>query len=298
MLSILLRRINKKVKFHQLRNGNVCNSVPLCNVYIISDRAPLGHMAHKKVKDIYKKTEKYQFQVGCIYFPVLKQNKAFKEQVERFCIHNLKLNITKKRENGETWKNLCPCTSHVLLEQEVANLQVIGCFWLFIIRQVCVHWLFVSTERKIPSLSHILFEDTSYDELSGIGIPEMLLNIVSCCVFLKEDTPTVIFTCRSKLVSYYPSKGYVMLTNGSKDLEKITTRIKQLIHAVAMNVKDLSITCNVSIHSVANNLKKSHLSTILLNEFTSTYYDDKNDYFEMFFKQFIDNYVEKLISKT
>ena len=56
------------------------------------------------------------------------------------------------------------------------------------------------------SLSQTLFKDTSFDELSGIGIPEILLKFVSCYGFVQEKNLTLIFMCRSRLVLYYLSK--------------------------------------------------------------------------------------------
>ena len=47
-------------------------------------------------------------------------------------------------------------------------------------------------EGKTVPLSHRVFEDTSYDEIPGIGIPGMLFNIVSCYGFFQEDTSSVI----------------------------------------------------------------------------------------------------------
>ena len=43
------------------------------------------YMACKKVKCFHEKTGKFQFQVGCIYFPPIKQNKSFMDQVGNFC---------------------------------------------------------------------------------------------------------------------------------------------------------------------------------------------------------------------
>ena len=44
-------------------------------------------------------------------------------------------------------------------------------------------------------------EDTLFGDISGIGIPELLLNIVPCYVFVQEKNATLILMCRSKLVS-------------------------------------------------------------------------------------------------
>ena len=57
---------------------------------------------------------------------------------------------------------------------------------------------------------------------------------------------------------------------------------------------DSAMNCNTKIPSVANILKNVYLSGTLLNEFTSTYYYDKNGSFEMMFKQYIDSAVENI----
>ena len=53
------------------------------------------------------------------------------------------------------------------------------------------------------------------------------------------------------------------------------------------------MTCNRAIPSVDNTLKKIHLSTTIFNEYTSTYYDYKNNGFELLFRQYTENYVKK-----
>ena len=54
-------------------------------------------------------------------------------------------------------------------------------------------------------LLHRGFEDTLFNEISGIGIPETLLNFLSCYIFIQDNNATLILTCRIKLVSYYLS---------------------------------------------------------------------------------------------
>ena len=62
--------------------------------------------------------------------------------------------------------------------------------------------------------------------------------------------------------------------------------VKQRINDVNMLNSDPIITYNAKITSVANTLKKIHLSTIILNELTSTCYDDKDDCFSFLFQQY------------
>ena len=46
------------------------------------------------------------------------------------------------------------------------------------------------------------------------------------------------------------------------------------------------MTRNTSTPYVANTTKKMHLSTIILNEFTSTYYENTDDCFEILFQKY------------
>ena len=47
---------------------------------------------------------------------------------------------------------------------------------------------------------------------------------------------------------------------------------------------DYEMTCSVTMNYVSYNLNKIYLTTTILIEFTSTYYDDNNDSFKMLFQ--------------
>ena len=79
-------------------------------------------------------------------------------------------------------------------------------------KYVCVDYLSLQREPKLLS-SHRGFEYTLFDKISGIGIPEMLLNFFSCYGFVLKYNSTLLLACRSKLVSYYLSKGLWYLNN-------------------------------------------------------------------------------------
>ena len=66
-------------------------------------------------------------------------------------------------------------------------IKVLGVVVYFLIETfVCVDHLSLQKKPKWSS-SHIRFEDNSFDEISGIDIPEILFNIVSCYFFVLED---------------------------------------------------------------------------------------------------------------
>ena len=55
------------------------------------------------------------------------------------------------------------------------------------------------------------FKKKNFNDLSGLGLPEILMNIMSCHVLVKSSIPTVILTYRNALVPYYLSKLFVVI---------------------------------------------------------------------------------------
>ena len=46
----------------------------------------------------------------------------------------------------------------------------------------------------------------SYDKILGIGIPDLLMNLMSCYVFFKNIDPIVILKFLKRMLEYYLSK--------------------------------------------------------------------------------------------
>ena len=86
------------------------------------------------------------------------------------------------------------------------------------------------------------FEDTSFDELLVIRITELLINILSCYDFVQDDNLKMILACRSKLVSYYLSKGFVIIDHESQDLKNFPLGFKQHIQDVYSFENDSGMT--------------------------------------------------------
>ena len=143
---------------------------------------------------------------------------------------------------------------------------------------VCIDCFCLQKEKKL-SLFHKKFGETSYDETSGIRVPMWLLKIVPFYDFVQEYTPTVILTCRIKLVSYYLYKGFLMLQQDSQEQNSIPTSVKKFTRAVGIHENDSVMIWNRPIPSVDNTLNNTHLSKTIFNDITYTYYDDNNDGF-------------------
>ena len=77
-----------------------------------------------------------------------------------------------------------------------------------------------------------IFEQTSFNILLGIGIPELLMDLVSCHGFMKKPSSTVILNCRSSLVNNYLAKGYFIIEKDSKHLKILPNDVKLIFHVI------------------------------------------------------------------
>ena len=59
-----------------------------------------------------------------------------------------------------------------------------------------------------------------YNNLFGIGIPDLLLNILSCHRFLKNNDSVFILKCPNRMSEYYFNKGFVELICDEYHLKK------------------------------------------------------------------------------
>ena len=209
----------------------------------------------------FQEDGKIQFHVGCMSFPTWKQNKSFKEKVEKYC-------AGKSQSMRKVMKNDNSCVlAFIVLYKNSKSIvyKVLGVdiYWI-LDNHFCINCLYLQKDNK-PSMSYKGFEDTSYFELSGFGIPEILLNIMSCYGCVQEDPPTINLDFRSKLVLYYLSKCLVIHQQGILSTKNAPIKIKQSIHAVDMHENDSLMTHNMDIYYVANTPKNVNISTNIIN---------------------------------
>ena len=74
------------------------------------------------------------------------------------------------------------------------------------------------------------FFNTRFDDLSGIGIPVVFMNLTSYHGFKKEQHSTVILTWHSEKFSYYISKGFVIVETKEDGLENMPSNMKEKIN--------------------------------------------------------------------
>ena len=111
--------------------------------------------------------------------------------------------------------------------------RVISCVLYSIIKiYVCIDYLCFQSKILSRISSDRIFKQTSYNILLGIVIPEVLMNLVYCHVFMEKSNSTVILNCRSCLVNNYLEKSFLIIANNSKHLSIFPNDVKLRIHAI------------------------------------------------------------------
>ena len=115
-------------------------------------------------------------------------------------------------------KNTCVMALIVIYENNGGNAKkvyrVLSCVvYSHIYNYDCIDYLSCQSKTLISIESKPTFEQTSFNILIGIGIPELLLNLVSFHRFMKKPNSTVILNFRSRLVNNYLEKGFYINEN-------------------------------------------------------------------------------------
>ena len=88
--------------------------------------------------------------------------------------------------------------------------KVLGSIIYFIMSNyLCVYYMCLQEVQLY--LTHKVLENTTFNYISGIGNRKLIMNIISCNGFVKNNKSTVIILCCIKLVSYYLSKRFVVI---------------------------------------------------------------------------------------
>ena len=101
----------------------------------------------------------------------------------------------------------------------------------------------------------------------GIGIPDLLMNLFSCHVLLKNIKSIVILKCPKRILEYYFSKGLGILEYNLNHLTKNPNEVKQIIDAEETRNLDYVMTYINTIPSTSDTLKK-----LLLHKSLHSYY--------------------------
>ena len=111
------------------------------------------------------------------------------------------------------------------------------------------------------------YGDKSFDVILGIGIPDLLMKLMSCHGFLKNINSVVILKCPKSMLEYYFLKGLTILECNYNNLAKLPNDIKQRTHVEETDNSDKFMTCINIILSTSNTLKN-----LVVNKSLNSYY--------------------------
>ena len=102
------------------------------------------------------------------------------------------------------------------------------------------------------------------------------MDIISYQGFAKSSTSTVILKCHNYLVSYYSSKGFVIVETEVGGVDNIPINVKKQINPSHLNQDDSLLACKGYIPSIANTLNKIIIARDVYENYLSRYYDDRH----------------------
>ena len=120
---------------------------------------------------------------------------------------------------------------------------------------VCIDYMPCKSKTLSKISSNPTFKETIFNLLPSIGIPELLINLVSCHGFMKKPNSTVIINCQSRLINNYLSKRFYIIEQNTKQLSFIPNDVKLIIHLIDQLKIDYVMVKNEEISTLTNTIK-------------------------------------------
>ena len=120
----------------------------------------------------------------------------------------------------------------------------------------------------------------------GIGIPEVLMNLVSYHGVTKKTNLYFILVYRSRFVNYYLAIGFIIIEHNYKHLISVSHKVEHIIHAIDKQKTYYVMACYIGIYSVENILNKLEILSNLHTSYKNNFYHDKRDNVDGFFDQY------------
>ena len=125
-------------------------------------------------------------------------------------------------------------------------------------KYVCIEYLGLESKKLselgIGSGGRFKHVNKSYDKILGIGIPNLLMNLMFCHCFLKNKDSVVILKFPKKMFEYYLSKIFIHFDCNKRNLEKLPSDVKDRIYAEVTDNSDKVMICSTTVPSTSNTL--------------------------------------------
>ena len=148
---------------------------------------------------------------------------------------------------------------------------------------VCIDYLLCQSKNLSDISINPKFRDTSFNILLCISIPELLLNIVSCRVFMKKPNSAVILNYQTRLITKYLSKGLSIIEQNTKQLSLLPNSLKLKIDLIDQLDTDYAMVKNKAIYDVANTIKQLHIQKNMHITYKQDFFKNKENLMDDFF---------------
>ena len=179
-----------------------------------------------------------EFSIGYITNPNLNTNKAFREQVKVGLKStfgpstNTHIGKTLLKDNTRVLALVMFYENRKTKSREM--FRVLSCVIYTIISKY-VFIKYVGSEKS--KLSYLRPDvsgrykhlDKDYDNVLGFGIPDLLLNLLSCKCFSKNNEYVAILKCPHRMSEYYFNKGFIIFDCDEENLKRLPSQVKNRI---------------------------------------------------------------------
>ena len=140
----------------------------------------------------------------------------------------------------------------------------------------CIDYLSCKSKTLCDISNNKNFKENSLNLLLGVGIPELLLKLLSCNEFMLKSNSTVILNCRSRRINNYLSKGFSIINRGSKQLKLIPNDLILRINIVDQLKTDYFMVKNDTLSAIANTIKPLHIHENMHMTYKQDFYKTKD----------------------
>ena len=162
--------------------------------------------------------------------------------------------------------------------------KVLSCVvYTLIENYVCTDYLTCQSKTLCDNSNNPKFKETRFNLLLSTGIPELLLNLVSCHGFMLKSNSTVILNFWSRLINNYFSKGFFIIDRGSKQLNLIPNDVRLRINLVDQLKIYYVMVKNESLSVVADTIKQLHIHTNMNMTYKQDFYKTKQSEIDVLF---------------
>ena len=127
-------------------------------------------------------------------------------------------------------------------------------------------------------------EEKDYDNLFGIGIPDIFMNMLSCQRFLNNNDSIVILKCL----------GFIKLTCDEEHLKTVLVKVKDRVGAELKVNTDLVMLCHTTITSTSYTLKNLYIGRDYHSSYSTDNYNDQKESMDRLFSTYITPQIKEI----